>query len=76
MSKKDAILKFIIDELKKDSKTTERKIATTILRDERTVRRYFKILKDSGIIKLEKEGKNRNWVIIKKHWIFMHNILK
>ena len=68
MSKKDEILNIIIDEIKCNSSITERKISEVIERDERTVRRYFKILKELEIIKLEKEGKHRKWIIIKKYW--------
>ena len=57
------LLEKIIDEINKDSKITELSLSKKYYYSERTIRRYFKTLKDSGKIKLIGTGKNRRWKI-------------
>ena len=55
---------IIIDEIRNNSQVTEKYIAEKYLISERTVRRYFKDLKDSKKIKLIIRGKFREWIIL------------
>lgn len=57
------MLEIILIEIKADSKVTELSLANKYGYTERTIRRYFKILKDSGKIKLIDTGKKRAWKI-------------
>lgn len=57
------MLEIILIEIKDNSKVTELTLANKYGYTERTIRRYFKILKDSGKIKLIDTGKKRAWKI-------------
>lgn len=57
------MLEIILIEIKVNSKVTELTLANKYGYTERTIRRYFKILKDSGKIKLIDTGKKRAWKI-------------
>lgn len=62
--KNDKILTIIIEEIKKDPKITEVKLAKITSYTERTIRRYIKILKETSVIKRVGFGKNGKWQII------------
>jgi len=65
MKYKDKMLySFIIMEIKKNSKTTEKGLADKYLVSERTIRRYIKELKDNKQIYLKNIGKEREWKIL------------
>lgn len=64
--RKEELLKKILMELQENSKMTEKEIAQKFYYSERTIRRYFKILKDRKIIVLITTRKNREWKVIKK----------
>jgi len=55
---------IIIEEIVNNSQVTEKYIADKYLISERTVRRYFKDLKDNKKIKLIIRGKFREWIIL------------
>ncbi len=59
----EGLLEIILNEIKDNSKITEMELAKKHYYTERTIRRYFKILKDSGKIKLVNTGKKREWKI-------------
>lgn len=59
----EELLEIILKEIKENSKVTETMLAKKYDYTERTIRRYFKILKDSGKIKLVGTGKKRAWKI-------------
>ena len=58
------ILKVIIKEIQSNNKITEKELSTKYYYSERTIRRYVKILKDAGIIKMSNSGKKRSWEIM------------
>ena len=58
------LLDKILMEIRNNSKITENFIAKKYLFSERTVRRYFKYLKDNKKIKLVNKGKDREWKIL------------
>lgn len=62
--KNSEIYKNIINEIKSNSKVTEKYIADKYLLSERTIRRYFKDLKNNNKIKLIINGKYREWKIL------------
>lgn len=62
-SKNFKLLENILKEIKEDENITELKIAEKYDYTERTVRRYFKLLKDENKIELIKDGKNQRWLI-------------
>jgi len=59
------LLELIINEIKRNDKITEKELSFRYKYTERTLRRYFKILKDNNIIKLNGAGKKRTWKIIR-----------
>jgi len=58
------LLVMILIEIKVNSQITEKELAKKYYYTERSIRRYIKILKDDGKIKLVKVGKKRSWEII------------
>lgn len=60
----EELLKLIILEIKNNNKITEKELANKYYYSERTIRRYFKILKDSDQLKLINTGKNRCWKLL------------
>ena len=62
--KNQKMYEIIIDEIRNNSQVTEKFIADKHLISERTVRRYFKDLKDSNKVKLVIKGKFRKWIIL------------
>jgi len=58
------LLEVILNEIKKNNKITEKELAIKYYYSERTIRRYFKLLKNHGKIKFIKIGKNRSWNIV------------
>lgn len=58
------LLESILREIKTSNKVTEKDIASKYYYSERTIRRYFKILKDNGKIEIRGNGKNRVWKIL------------
>ena len=58
------LLDKILMEIRNNSKITENFIAKKYLFSERTVRRYFKYLKDNKKIILINKGKDREWKIL------------
>lgn len=65
--KKGDLLNIILKEITNNSLITEKKIGENYGYSERTIRRYFKILKDNNIIVLERNGSKRKWKIINKN---------
>jgi len=63
------LLVMILIEIKVNSQITEKELAKKYYYTERSIRRYIKILKDDGKIKLVKVGKKRSWEII--GWIIL-----
>lgn len=59
------LLEVILDNIKNNEKITEVELARMYHCTERTIRRYLKILKDKGIVRLDASGKNRKWIILK-----------
>lgn len=62
--KNDDLYNKIIAEIKENSQLTETSLADKYDVSERTIRRYFKDLKDKKKIKLIKKGKFREWHIL------------
>jgi len=60
----EKLIQIILQEIKKNSKITEKELSKKYFYSERTIRRYFKVLKDNGKIKLISVGKNRSWEIL------------
>ena len=58
------LLDKILMEIRNNSKITENFIAKKYFFSERTVRRYFKYLKDNKKIILINKGKDREWKIL------------
>lgn len=54
----------ILKEIKSNSKITEKELAKKYEVTERTIRRYFKELKNNNIIKLIRNGNLREWHIL------------
>jgi len=54
----------ILEEIKSNSKITEKELAKKYEVTERTIRRYFKELKNNNIIKLIRNGNLREWYIL------------
>lgn len=54
----------ILEEIKSNSKITEKELAKKYEVTERTIRRYFKELKNNNIIKLIRNGNLREWHIL------------
>ena len=59
------LLEDIINEIKDNGNITEKEISNKYYYSERTIRRYFKILKDKGFIELVKSGNRNKWIIRK-----------
>ena len=59
------LLKTIYNEIKINSKITQSILAKKYDVNERTIRRYCKILKDNGYIKYIVNGKDKRWYILK-----------
>jgi len=60
----EELLNHIIKRIKDNSAVTESYLAKETFYSERTIRRYFKILKDRKAIRLIGSGKKRSWKII------------
>jgi len=60
----EELLKMILLEIKNNSKVTQVELAKKYFYSERTIRRYFKVLKNSGKIKLINIAKKRAWKIL------------
>jgi DeoR/GlpR family transcriptional regulator of sugar metabolism len=60
---KKEILNLIIKEIVDNKYITQRELANKYYYTERTIRRYMKYLKDRNIIKLERNGNERYWLI-------------
>ena len=58
------IFSIILNEIKNNPFITEKEIADKTYYTERTIRRYFKILKDNKQIKLVKYKKIRYWEVL------------
>ena len=63
------LLKKIYNELKLDSKVSQIELARKYNVSERTIRRYYKILKDNGCVKYIINGKDRKWKVINDYSI-------
>lgn len=65
MRKKDySMYEKILMEIKKDNTITEVKLSQKYGVSERTIRRYFKELKDNNKVRLVCGGKERKWEIL------------
>jgi len=62
--KNNELYQKIIEEIEKNSRITEIELADKYEVSERTMRRYFKDLKDNKKIKMLKRGKDREWKIL------------
>ena len=62
------LLKKIYNELKLDSKVSQIELARKYNVSERTIRRYYKILKDNGYIVQQSSGRKTIWHIIKRFY--------
>ncbi len=58
-------IQIIYNEIKLDPKVSQKELAEKYCVNERTIRRYCKVLKDSGYIKYIINGKNGRWYILK-----------
>ncbi len=59
------LLKNIYNEIKLNPKISQKELARKYNVNERTIRRYYKILKDSGYIIKQSSGKKTKWFILK-----------
>ncbi len=59
------LLKNIYNELKLDPKVSQIELAKKYDVNERTIRRYYKILKDNGYIVQQSSGRKTTWLILK-----------
>ena len=59
------LLKNIYNEIKLNPKVSQKELAKKYNVCERTIRRYFKVLKDSGYVKYVSDSKNSRWCILK-----------
>ena len=59
------LFKTIYNEIKINSKISQKQLSTKYNVCERTIRRYIKILKDNGYIKYIVNGKDKRWYILK-----------
>lgn len=65
MRKKDySMYEKILMEIKRDNTITEVKLSQKYGVSERTIRRYFKELKDNNKVRLVCKGKERKWEIL------------
>ena len=60
------LLKKIYNELKLKPKVSQIELAKKYGVNERTIRRYYKILKDNGFIIQYSSGRKTTWLILKK----------
>ncbi len=63
----EKLLNCFFEEIKLNNYVTEEYLKEKYLVCERTVRRYIKILKIKGIIKLEGYGIKRKWIVLKDY---------
>ena len=59
------LLKNICNELMLNSKVSQKELAIKYSVSERTIRRYYKILKESGYIVQQSAGRKTMWYVIK-----------
>ena len=59
----EKLLKKILKEIKKDNFITERDLAEELNKSERTIRRYIKVLKVEGKVKLIGGGCTKKWQV-------------
>lgn len=64
MRKKTIEITDIIEEIKNNQDITEIELTKKYGCSERTMRRYFKILKNEGKIVMLRKGKNRYWKVL------------
>ena len=57
------LLKKIYNELKLNSKVLQKELAIKYSVSERTIRRYYKILKESGYIVQQSTGRKTMWYV-------------
>lgn len=62
--KSDDLLQNIYEEIKSNSKITEREIAKKFFYSERTIRRYIKVLKEENKIEIINTGRRKVWKIL------------
>ncbi len=61
----EGLLKKLYNELKLNPKVSQIKLAKKYDVNERTIRRYYKILKDNGYIVRQSSGRKTVWHILK-----------
>ena len=61
----EGLLKKLYNELKLNPKVSQIKLAKKYDVNERTIRRYYKILKDNGYIVQQSSGRKTVWHILK-----------
>ncbi len=69
----EVLLICIIYEIDYFDNIQENSLATRYNVSERTIRRYFKILKDNNYIELNRNGNNRYWMIKRNYDIIYLN---
>lgn len=57
------LLNNILKELEKDNKVTQVYLANKYSCNERTIRRYIKVLKEQKKIKMESSGRKKKWIV-------------
>ena len=65
---KKQLFELILKEMQETENFQEIDFIRKYQLNERTVRRYFKILRDKGLIKRIGVGKDRHWIVLK--WYF------
>lgn len=63
MKKNDKLLELVYEEIKNNSRITEREISEKTFYNERTIRRYVKRLKEKGLIKSINTGRQHYWIL-------------
>ena len=63
MKKNDMLLYLVYNEIKNNTKITEKEIAEIVFYNERTIRRYVKILKEKGLIESCNTGRKHFWIV-------------
>ncbi len=66
MKKTKISIQIIYNEIKTNPKVSQKELSRKYNVCERTIRRYCKVLKDSGYIKYVIDSKNSKWKIINK----------
>ena len=57
------VILYIINKIKSDPYITQNELAEELNLSERTIRRYFYILKSNDVLMMKKEGKIKMWII-------------